>query len=103
MKIDLDALSRAELVALNHEIVDRIKLLDTMATQQSMLRFRPHTRVSFTMTDGTRTMGMVVKQNHKTVSVVTDNGERWNIAPQLLSPIKDVSPGEIIQGNREPD
>ena len=98
MNIDLDKLTREELVALNHEIVDRLKRLDMIATQETMLRFRPHTRVSFTMNDGTRATGMVVKQNQKTVTVVTDIGERWNISPQLLSPIKDVPAGEAIEG-----
>lgn len=98
MTIDLDELSREELVALAREIVDRIKIIDSMATQQSMLQIRPHTRVSFAMNDGTRATGMVIKHNQKTVTVVTDSGERWNISPQLLTPMKDVPAGETIEG-----
>jgi len=31
-----------------------------------------------------------LQYNRKTVTVVTDNGQRWNISPHLLSPVKDA-------------
>jgi len=39
-------------------------------------------------------MGTLVKYNRKTVTVVTDNGQRWNISPHLLSPVKDAGTAE---------
>jgi len=97
MKIDLDALSREELLALNHRIVERLKMLDTLDTHQSMMQFHPGARVNFTGNAGERLTGTLMKFNRKTVTVVTDNGQRWNISPQLLSPLKDVSSGNVIE------
>ena len=28
--------------------------------------------------------GMITRYNKKTVSIVTDDGQRWNVAPQFL-------------------
>ena len=97
MKIDLDALTREELLALNHRIVERLKMLDTLDTHQSMMQFHPGARVSFTGNAGERLTCTLMKFNRKTVTVVTDNGQRWNISPQLLSPLKDVSSADVIE------
>jgi len=35
-----------------------------------------------------------MKFNRKTVTVVTDNSQRWNISPHLLPPIKNVQAGD---------
>jgi hypothetical protein len=97
MKIDLDALTREELLALNHRIVERLKMLDTLDTHQSMMQFHPGARVSFTGNAGERLTATLMKFNRKTVTVVTDSGQRWNISPQLLSPLKDVASGNVIE------
>lgn len=96
MTIDIDHLSREELVALNHRIVERLKMLDTLDAHQSMMAFHPGARVTFASHSGERLTGTLLKFNQKTVTVITDNGQRWNIAPQLLSPIKDVSRGTVV-------
>lgn len=96
MNIDIDHLSREELVTLNRRIVERVKMLDTLATQQTMMQFHPGARVTFASTTGERLIGTLMKFNQKTVTVITDDGERWNISPQLLSPIKDASRGNVI-------
>ena len=96
MSIDIDQLSRQELVALNHRIVERLKMLDTLDTHQSMMAFHPGARVTFASSGGERLTGTLMKFNKKTVTVITDDGQRWNISPQLLSPIKDASRGEVI-------
>lgn len=101
MTIDLDALTREELVALNHRIVERLKMLDTLDTHQSMMQFHPGARVTFTGNGGERLTGTLMKFNRKTVTVVTDDGQRWNISPQLLSPLKDVGKGTVIDINKK--
>ncbi|EAQ96477.1 hypothetical protein [Congregibacter litoralis] len=103
MSIDLDALSRKELVALNHRIVEWLKMLDTLDTHHSMLQFHPGARVSFAAQGDERLTGTLLKFNQKTVTVVTYDGRRWNISPQLLAPIKDVSRGDIIEGTSTTD
>jgi hypothetical protein len=37
-----------------------------------------------------------MKFNRKTVTVVTDNSQRWNISPHLLPPIKNVQAGTVV-------
>jgi len=54
-----------------------------------MMAFSIGQRVSFEYQSG-RILATLVKYNRKTVTVVTDDGQRWNISPHLLSPVKDV-------------
>ncbi len=91
MPIDIDHLSAEELVALNHRIVERLKFLDHLKAHQDMMAFNIGNRVSFDAPQHGRQMGILVKFNRKTVTVVTDDGRRWNVSPDLLTPVKDVS------------
>lgn len=38
---------------------------------------------------------------NKTVTVVTDNGQRWNISPHLLSPVKDATEPQRPAGKKK--
>jgi hypothetical protein len=96
MSIDIDHLSVDELVALNHHIIERLKMLESLEAHKSMMQFHPGARVSFDSPHGERLSGTVMKFNRKTVTVLTDNGQRWNISPHLLSPIKDVQAGNVV-------
>jgi hypothetical protein len=49
-----------------------------------MMQFHPGARVSFDSPRDERLSGTVMKFNRKTLTVVTDNGQRWNISPHLL-------------------
>ena len=93
MAVDIDKLTHNELVALNHRIVERLKFLDSMQAHKDMMAFNIGARVSFDsgQADG-RLLGTLLKFNRKTVTVVTDNGQKWNISPHLLSPVKDAKP-----------
>ena len=89
MPIDIDGLSFEELLELNQRVVARLKMLESMQTHIEMMRFNLGQRVSFEH-GGDRLKGTLVKYNRKTVTVVTDNGQRWNISPHLLSAVKDA-------------
>ncbi|MGA8259621.1 MAG: hypothetical protein WB783_05345 [Arenicellales bacterium] len=91
-EIDIDRLTIAELEALNHRIVERLKFLDAVQAHREMMALNIGAKVSFESPRDGRQLGTVIKFNRKTVSVVTDDGRRWNVAPQLLSPVKDVTP-----------
>ena len=91
MPVDIDKMTHDELVALNHRIVERLKFLDSMQAHKDMMAFNIGARVSFDSGDG-RLLGTLLKFNRKTVTVVTDNGQKWNISPHLLSPVKDAKP-----------
>ncbi len=56
MRIDIDALTGAELIDLNNRIVERLRFLSQMRAHGQMLQFKIGDRVSF----------------------------RWNVAPTLL-------------------
>lgn len=96
MNIKIDHLSIDELVALNHRIIERLKMLESLEAHQSMMQFHPGARVSFDSPHSGRLSGTVMKFNRKTVTVVTDTGQRWNISPYLLSPIKDAPAGTVV-------
>jgi len=89
MPIDIDGLSFEALLELNQRVVARLKMLESMQAHIEMMAFNIGERVSFDTRDG-RMMGTLMKYNRKTVTVVTDNGQRWNISPHLLSSAKNT-------------
>ena len=89
MAIDIDNLTEQELRDLNHRIVERLKFLRDMKAHQSMMRFNIGSKVSFETGEG-RVFGTLFKFNKKTVSILTEDNVQWNVAPQLLSLVKDT-------------
>jgi hypothetical protein len=88
MKIDIDQLSEAELIDLNHRIVERLRFLDQMRAHVEMLEFKIGDRVSFHPPGQGQIEGMLTRYNKKTVTVITDSGQKWNVSPAVLSRIK---------------
>jgi hypothetical protein len=84
MPIDIDALTESELIDLNHRIVARLQFLGQLEAHASMLEFRIGERVTFHPEGRAAVTGMITRYNKKTVSIVTDDGQRWNVAPRLL-------------------
>lgn len=83
-KIDIDDLSEAELVDLNHRIVERLRFLSQMRAHSKMLEFRIGDRVSFQPDGLAPVEGMLTRYNRKSVTVITDDGMRWNVSPAFL-------------------
>ena len=90
MKIDIDSLSLDELIQLNHRVVERIKFMETMITHSEMMQFSPGDKVSFEPPGRGRQIGTLVKYNKKTVTVITDAGQKWTVSPHLISKVKDI-------------
>jgi len=86
--MDIEHLSEKELVALNHRIVERLKLLEKVRTNGDMMRFSPGDRVAFEPETGQIVKGVLVKFNTKTVRILTDDGDTWNVAPRFLRKLK---------------
>ncbi len=84
MKIDIDKLTEAELVDLNNRIVARLRFLNHTRAHAQMLEFKIGDRVSFQPDDQPIVVGMLTRYNKKTVTVITDSGQRWNVAPMFL-------------------
>lgn len=94
MAIDIDRLTEAELIDLNNRIVERLRFLSQMRAHAEMLEFRIGDRVSFRPAGRSETVGMLTRYNRKTVTVITDDGQRWNVAPTLIRRVmKNASGG----------
>jgi len=98
VNIDIDKLTEAELIELHHKIVERLRFLEQMRAHGTMLAFSIGERVTFTPEGRPPVTGMLVKYNKKTVTVITDEGQRWNVSPSFL---RKAEPNEVatIKGN----
>jgi hypothetical protein len=95
MHIDIDRLTEAELHDLNHRIVARLRFLHQTRAHASMLEFRIGERVSFRPPDRGTVLGSIVRYNKKTVTVMADDGARWNVSPHLLErQVEQQRPGK---------
>jgi hypothetical protein len=90
MPIDIDALTEAELVDLNQRIVERLRFLHQMKSHKQMLDFSIGDRVMFQPAGRPPVVGILARYNKKTVTVVTDAGERWNVSPNFLQRIVEA-------------
>ncbi len=84
MKIDINTLTEAELIDLNNRIVERLRLIQQMHTHLEMMEFRIGDRVEFRPEGRPLILGMVTRYNKRTVTIFTDQGQRWNVSPRLL-------------------
>jgi hypothetical protein len=92
--LDRDAASEAirrmsedDLRWLNRLIVERLKLIDQARSTVELARFGVGDRVSFQGRDGQPLQGAIIRLNKKTVSLLTDDSQRWNVSPHLLRPV----------------
>jgi hypothetical protein len=61
-----------------------------------MLQFKIGDRVSFEPEGRGVVFGILTRYNKKSVTVISETGERWNVAPQFLRRVVD-SEGEVIR------
>jgi hypothetical protein len=97
MKIDIDKLTEEELIDLNHRIVERLRFLSQMRTHSKMLDFKIGDRVTFHPEGRPPVVGMLTRYNKKTVTVITDSGQHWNVAPGFL---RKAAPTETTETNK---
>ena len=88
MPINIDHLSKDELLDLNRRVIARLQLLEQHSTVSAMVKFNLGQRVSFDP-DGRLRSGTLIKFNPKTVVVMTDDGQRWKVSPQFLRHLVD--------------
>jgi hypothetical protein len=91
MKIDIDKLTEEELIDLNNRIMARFRFLNHMRAHSQMLDFRIGERVAFQPEGRPSLFGIITRYNNKTVTIITDDGQHWNVAPGLL---RKASSGE---------
>jgi hypothetical protein len=99
MKIDITILSEDELIDLHRRITERLRFLSQTRAHHKMLEFKVGDRVSFKPDDRPALNGVLTKYNKKTVTIITDNGEHWNVAPGLLMLAKDAKASENKKSN----
>jgi len=96
-RIDIDQLTENDLIDLNRRIVERLRFLHQMKAHSRMLEFRIGEQVSF-RPDGREVItGILTRYNKKTVTVITDTGHQWNVAPAFLQR------AEESKGLKKPD
>ena len=88
MKINIDELTEAELIDLNHRIVERLRFLSQMRAHGHMLEFKIGDRVTFQVEGRPPVVGMLTRYNRKTVTIITDDGQHWNVSPSLLRKVE---------------
>ena len=96
-KLDIDGLSEPELIDLNNRIVERLRFLHQARAHSRMLDFSVGDKVSFHPEGSEPLLGVLTRYNKKTVTVITEQGQRWNVSPNLLRKVKDV--GNSIVGH----
>ena len=103
MRIDIDRLSEAELVDLNNRVVERLRFLQQMRSHSQMLEFRIGDRVWFRPDGRPVVTGMLTKYNRKSVTVITDDGQKWTVAPAFLHKVEaTMSPAaKVVPIRRE--
>ena len=107
MKINIDQLTESELVDLNQRIVQRLRMLHQMHAHVRMLEFNLGERVSFQTDQHKVIEGTLVRYNKKSVTVITEDGGRWTVAPGLLRKTASPSPargtGKVIEADERWD
>ena len=96
MNIDIDKLTEEELIDLNNRIIARLRFLNQMRAHLQMLDFRIGDQVTFQPDGRPPLFGIITRYNKKTVTVITDGGQHWNVAPSLLRKAGPVNDTDII-------
>jgi hypothetical protein len=91
MPIDIDKLTEAELIDLNNRVVARLKFLSQMRAHAQMLDFSIGERVSFQPEGHSLLTGIIAKYNRKSVTVITENGQHWNVSPMFLHKVESAT------------
>jgi hypothetical protein len=76
-----------ELIALQHKISERIKLLIQIDSQEKMLNFEYGDKVTFKNYEGKTIVGIIERFNKKSVTILDDQGLGWRVSPQLVQKI----------------
>jgi len=99
MKINIDTLTEKDLIDLNHRIVERLKFIASMRAHAEMMEFSIGEKVCFSPPGHGELAGILVKYNKKTVTVLTEDGQKWNVSPHLLTRPKGSKQTQNRSGN----
>lgn len=100
-RIDIDGLTERELIDLNHRIVSRLRFLREMRSHAEMMNFRIGERVRFHPAGHPEITGTLTRYNKKSVTVISEDGMRWNVHPSFLSKAASQAPERSKAGGQE--
>ena len=95
MSIDIEHLSIETFIELDKKIVSRIKELRAQEQFKAAAQFRIGDVVSFPNNDKVKTTGFIISIRKSTISILTENNERWNVSATLLTP-EEKPPKRLI-------
>lgn len=101
LKIDIDSLTEQELIELNHKIVARLRFLSQMRSHSDMMGFRIGEKVRFRPSGQSEVIGTLTRYNKKTVTVITEDGEHWNVSPSFLFKVEPPAENNARPANAE--
>jgi hypothetical protein len=99
MRVEIDNLTEAELIDLNNRVVERLRFMAQARSHTRMLQFKIGDRVSFEPDGRGVVNGILTRYNKKSVTVISDTGQRWNVAPQLLHRVIEGESRDIPDSN----
>jgi hypothetical protein len=88
-EINIEQLSKVDLIELNRRIVERLKWLHQIQAQGTMKKFQIGERVMFHPKNRPTVRGKLTRYNKKSVTVISDEGHRCNVSPELLKKVAD--------------
>lgn len=88
--IPIDHLTEDELRDLNRRAVARLNFLHEMKLHARMLDFSVGEKVSFQPDGHPVLFATIIKYNRKTVTLITEGGQQWNVAPTFLHKLTDM-------------
>ena len=97
-KINLDALSEADLRELNREIINRLKFYSENRQKAQLMSFRIGDRVEFD-TDQGFIDGVIIRINQKTATIDADDGRTWRVSPHFLRKVAGALERPVAQTN----
>jgi hypothetical protein len=80
VSIDLARLSEDELLDLNRQIIERLRLMRSARQLINLTRFTVGTHVEFTTDDGRILQGEMIRVNRKTATVCSNPSGHWSAA-----------------------
>lgn len=97
--MDISHLTYEELLELNKKVVTQIKYLQDVKRFENMMQFSLGEKVSIEIPDHGRQLATILKFNKKTVGIVTEVGEEWNVPPTALRKIKQANTTNTPKAN----
>lgn len=90
-RINIEAFDEEELLDLHARIVERLAALHRKRTAQALaIRYQPGMQVMFDAPGLGVVSATVVRPNQKTVTVRTETGRLWRVAPDDLLAMEDA-------------